>query len=91
MFLTYHRHRSHLSAAVIKIMQKGVVLTYFLPAHTSGTTQQLNVRLYSLFKNHLDREMKLAAHMYDRDTFDFLDLFHMITRAFESTFVWQNI
>lgn len=89
--LTYDGYRSHVSLLAIQTLRDGNVLPYCLPAHTSGKTQPLDVGIYGLFKRALNVEVQKATQLYSIPEFDQFDLFHMLHRAYMSTFTICNI
>lgn len=64
VLLIYNCHLSYPCIRALKILDRGGVLVYYLPAHTSGRTQPLDVVLYGPFKNSLTREIKAAVQLH---------------------------
>lgn len=91
VLLTYDGYRSHLGMKALNILQKGNVIAYCLPSHTSGKTQPLDVGVFGPFKSNISAEVLRATRTFADPTFDQFDLLHMIRQAFEKTFTTSVI
>ena len=69
VLLLYEGYRSHMSYEALKIRDDGNVIVFALPAHTSGTTQPLDVGIFGPFKANINRllhDMCSAVHNRER-------------------------
>lgn len=83
VLLTYDGYRSHMSMAVLSVLRQGGVIAYCLPAHTSGTTQPLDLTVFSCLKHYYGEGLrKMAAASFNKtyDMFDFCDLITYVYR-----------
>ena len=46
-------HRGHMTYPVLRLFDASGIIVYALPAHTSGSTQPLDVSVFGPFKEHL--------------------------------------
>jgi len=79
VLLIYDGYRSHMGLRVLETLDKGNVIAYALPSHTSGTTQPLDVSIFGPFKQHLSESVNRIFSPFrcvDYDIFDFLKLLH---------------
>ena len=53
----YDGYRSHISYEALKILDDGNVIAFALPAHTSGTTQPLDVGIFGPYKANINRHL----------------------------------
>ena len=69
VLLLYDGYRSHMSNEALKVLDDGNVLAFALPAHTSGTTQPLDVGIFNPFNANINRllpYMCSAVHTRER-------------------------
>jgi tRNA splicing ligase len=86
VLLTYDGYRSHLCFKALSILRDGGVISYELPAHTSGKTQPLDVSIFSAFKSNLNdfiRSIGMTNSAITNDVFEFCKL---VTEAYKQGF-----
>jgi DDE superfamily endonuclease len=91
VLLIYDGYRSHLGLEVLKTLMNCSVLAYALPAHTSGTTQPLDVGIFSPFKQALNKHTHCLSATTGYAPFDVFDFAKMMSAAFDDAFTIQNI
>ena len=89
--LVYDGYRIHLGVKRLEKLKTGNVIAYCLPAHTSGTTQPLDVGLFRPFKQYLNEIVYAAEEAHEDAVFDVFDLLYMIKDAYEKAFTRVNI
>ena len=91
VLLVYDGYRCHLDVKVLEKPKTGNVIAYCLPAHTSRTTQPLDVGLFRPFKRYLNEILYVAGETREDAVFDFFDLVYMINDGYEKAFSGVNI
>eukprot|EP00171_Calliarthron_tuberculosum_P001809 IDg1809t1 len=96
VLLLYDGYRSHMSLKALQILQRGNVETYALPAHTSGTTQPLDVSIFSPFKHYINESLyKNMPSTIQQDELSqeisIFDLCRSFKEAYEKAFTIGNI
>lgn len=78
---------------VLQVLEHGGVIAYALPAHTSGTTQPLDVGLFGPFKSHVDNAINsISATGLDSDKpYDCFDFLKLLTEAYNSAMTPSNV
>ena len=82
---------SHIGYKVISTLQKGNVIPYCLPAHTSGTTQPPDFGIFSPFKYYLQEGMYAVARTDRTMENGQFDLARFVTQAYYKAFSPENI
>lgn len=91
VLLTYDGYRSHMSIEALEILEEGGVIAYALPAHTSGTTQPLDVGVFSPFKSAYREELRLVTSAAEERKLDEFDFARILTAAYQKSFAYHNI
>jgi hypothetical protein len=91
VLLIYDGYRSHLGLEALKTLMVCGVLAYALPAHTSGTTQPLDVNVFSPFKQALNKHIQFLSTSTGYALYDVFDFAKMMRAAFDAAFTIQNI
>ncbi|CDF36103.1 unnamed protein product [Chondrus crispus] len=91
VLLVYDGYRSHMGLKIFEIVREGNIIAYALPAHTSGTTQPLDLHVFRSSKENLNTKIaQTGMHVVNMelDTFDFLRL---ITAPYATSFTRDNV
>ena len=91
VLLIYDRYRSNLGYKVISKLQKGNVVAYCLPAHTSGTKKPLDVGICYPFQYYSDESMYAVASNEEKMECDQFDPAHFVTQAYYKALSLENI
>ena len=93
VFLIYDGYRSHMSLAVLELMAQNGIIADALPAHTSGTTQPLDVSIFGPFKNafRINLDIVVAGRRQLDSPLSEFDIATIITRSYEEATIPANI
>jgi hypothetical protein len=91
ILLTYDGYRSHLAVEALEILVDAGVIVHALPAHTSGSTQPLDVAVFGPFKQALNDTINSVSRTATAPVFDEFDFALMLKRAYEVAFTPDNI
>lgn len=91
VLLLYDGYRSHMGIEVLETLEKGGVIAYALPSHTSGSTQPLDVGLFGPFKHHLNKEICATSTTVTASELDKFDFLKLMREAYEASFTRANI
>ena len=90
VLLIYDGYKSHLDIRVLETLKEAGVIAYALPAHTSGTTQPLDVAVFAPFKAALKDQLLRSAQSW-ATTLSLNDFASIITEAYDRAFTRVNI
>ena len=91
VLLLYEGYRSHMSYEALKILDIGNVIAFALPAHTSGTTQPLDVGIFGPYKGNINRRLLETCSTVDNTVYAVFDLPRILKEAYVLSFKVQNI
>ena len=90
MLPIYDGYTAHLFLAILELFQRNNIIVYFLPAHTSGKTQPLDVVLFSVFKNRLQNSISSCSAPGRGKEQDIFDMCSLIRDAYVYSFTVRN-
>lgn len=93
VLLTYDGYRSHMSVDTLELFRENNIIAYALPAHTSGSTQPLDVAVFAPWKNNF-REMLetfVAGKPVLEQVVDEFDVCELLSKAYTNAFTPENI
>jgi hypothetical protein len=91
VLLIYDGYRSHLGLEVLNTVMNCGVLAYALPAHTAGTTQPLDVGIFSPSRRALNKHIHFLSTTTGYAPFDVFYFAKLMRAAFDDAFMIQNI
>ena len=71
--------------------EQGGIIAFALPAHTSGSTQPLDVGVFQPFKSQLNTTIRRVCSVYTDNVFDVFDLCRFMTSAYTCAFTGDII
>ncbi|PXF48906.1 hypothetical protein BWQ96_01248 [Gracilariopsis chorda] len=90
--LIYDGYQSHLWIPFLELFREAGIIAYAIPSHTSGTTQSVDVSVFSLFKTRFGMLIEQCTKERPaHDVYDELDFCHVLTRTYENKFTDMNI
>jgi hypothetical protein len=89
--LLYDGYRSHMNIQALDAFASGGVIAYTIPAHTSGTTQPLDVAVFGPFKSYLNDTMSRRYRSELGAVYDEFDFCAMLRTAFLHAFTSDTI
>lgn len=89
--LIYDGYRGHLGFKVFLTLKEGDVVAYCLSAHTSGTTQLLDIGIFSPFKSILNELIYSVTSSDKSMAYDQFDCAGFLTEAMHRSFTKENI
>ena len=89
--LLYDAYRSHMSLQALKTFEQGGIVAFALPAHTSGSTQPMDVGVFQPFKSQLNTTIRCVCSVYMDNVFDVFDLCRFMTSAYTCAFTGDII
>ena len=90
MLLIYDGYKSHLDIRALEALKEAGVIAYAFPAHTSGSTQPLDVAVFSSFKAALREHCLRSVHSWET-ALSLNDLARIITDSYDQSFTRVNI
>ena len=90
VLLIYDGYKSHLDIRALETLKEAGVIAYALPAHTSGSTQPLDVAVFSPFKAALRDHCLRSVHSWET-ALPLNDLARIITDSYDQSFTRVNI
>jgi hypothetical protein len=84
--LTYDGYRSHLAVEALEMLVDAGVIVYALPAHTSGSTQPLDVAVSGPFKQAMNGTIHSVSRTATAPVFDEFDFALLLKRTYEVAF-----
>ena len=91
LLLLYDGYRSHMSHEALKVLDDGNLIAFGLPAHTSSTTQPLDVGVFGPFKANIDRFLHEMCSTIEHNVLDAFDFCKIIREAYWFSFTIRNI
>ena len=89
--LLYDAYRIHMSLQALTTFEQGGIMAFALPAHTSGSTQPLDVGVFQPFKSQLNTTIRRVCSVYTYNVFDLFDLCRFMTSAYTCAFTGDII
>jgi hypothetical protein len=86
VLLLYDGYRGDMDIQTPDTFASGVVIAYTLPAHTSGTTQPLDVAVFGPFKSYLNNTMSRCSRSELGAVYDEIDFCAMLRTAYLHAF-----
>ena len=91
VLLVYDGYRSHMSFKALDILRRGNVVVYALPAHTSGTTQLLDVAISSPWKVSCREYLRKEGATRPVVELDLFGSCRLLKQAYKKAFSTDNI
>eukprot|EP00171_Calliarthron_tuberculosum_P021386 IDg21386t1 len=96
VLLVYDGYRAHMTLRCLNILKDGNLEAYAIPAHTSGTTQPLDVTVFGPFKKAInDFLSRMSRRSLGRteaaSKVSLYDMCRAFTAAYNLAFSWANI
>ena len=91
ILLIFDGYGAHMSLRVLELFRRNRIIAYALPAHTSGTTQPLDVVMFSEYKRELNNAIAATLKTADADQLDMFQYCALMTYAYNRNFTRSNI
>lgn len=91
VLFTYDGYRSHMSIEALEVLNDAGVIAYALPAHTSGTTQPLDVGVFGAWKSHYREDIRLLTASSNSRKLDEFDFATVLRSSYRKAFTHENI
>ena len=86
VLLVFDGYSAHMSLRVLELFSENRVQVYALPAHTSGSTQPLDVVAFSVFKRELNEVISMTLQAGTQHELDMYSFCALMTKAYHKTF-----
>ena len=84
-------YRCHMIYKVLKLLESNGVIVFALPAHTSGSTQPLDVSIFGPFKEYLRGCIQRMSSPLVTNCYDVFDYLNIMSEAYRQAFTYKNI
>lgn len=84
-------YRCHMAYPILKLLETHGIIVYALPAHTSGSTQPLDVSVFGPFKEHLRNCIEELATPFSTNVYDVFDYLKVMREAYGLAFTRKNV
>eukprot|EP00171_Calliarthron_tuberculosum_P002436 IDg2436t1 len=92
VLLLYDGYRSHMSFKALQILSSGNIEAYALPANTSGSTQPLDVSVFSPYKTYINEYLyRTSSSLRSAKKVSQFDLCEAFNHAYNLAFSQKNI
>ena len=86
ILLLYDGYRSHMSYQTLSVLDSGGIIASSILAHTSGTTQPLDVAMFNPFKAQTNCNLQDMCSTEQHNIFDMFDLCKVLSDAYRLSF-----